>query len=101
MVEEALRDPISVSMLKISGDRILEITDEKPGKRLGWVLHALLEEVLDDPHKNTEEYLENRTKELITLPEDTLRELGEKGKDRQVAEEAAEIGELRAKHHVK
>ncbi|PIT91134.1 hypothetical protein COU17_02130 [Candidatus Kaiserbacteria bacterium CG10_big_fil_rev_8_21_14_0_10_49_17] len=101
MVEEALRDPISVSMLKISGDRILEMTDEKPGKRIGWVLHALLEEVLDDPHKNTEEYLESRTKELLNLPEKTLQELGERGKDRQLAEEAAEIEELRAKHHVK
>jgi len=35
MVEEALRDPISVKMLKIHGDRIMEITSEKPSKKIG------------------------------------------------------------------
>jgi putative nucleotidyltransferase with HDIG domain len=56
MVDEAMRDPVTVGMLKIDGKRIMEI-GEKPGPRIGWILHALLEEVLDDPTKNTEEYL--------------------------------------------
>ncbi|HEV8666898.1 MAG TPA: CCA tRNA nucleotidyltransferase, partial [Candidatus Paceibacterota bacterium] len=54
MIEQALRDPISVGMLKVDGKGIMELTGEKPGPRLGWMLHALLEEVLDDPAKNTE-----------------------------------------------
>ena len=32
MVDEALRDPISVKMLKVDGTRIMHITGEKPGK---------------------------------------------------------------------
>src|SRR5690606_37671747 len=53
MVDQALRDPISVRMLKIDGTTIMDITGEKPGKKLGYLLHALLEEVLDNPGKNT------------------------------------------------
>lgn len=99
MVEEALRDPISVGMLKVSGAKIIEM-GERPGPRIGWILHALLEEVLDDPKKNTEEYLENRTKELMGLPEEKLKELGEEGKDRKAEEDAAAVKKLREKHHV-
>ncbi len=65
MVDQALRDPISVKMLQIDGNRIMEITGEKPGKKLGYVLHALLEEVLDEQKKNTKKYLETRVLELI------------------------------------
>lgn len=100
MVEEALRDPISVGMLKIDGVRIMEISHEKPSIRLGWVLHALLEEVLDDPQKNTAEYLERRSLELLALPEQTLREFGEEGKERKKEEDDLEIAGLRKKYHV-
>ena len=65
MVEQALRDPISVSMLKTDGNRIMDKFHEKPGPRLGYVLNALLEEVLDDVTLNTTEYLDKRTDELL------------------------------------
>src|SRR5690606_30924370 len=51
MIEEALRSPVSVGMLAIDGKRIIEVTQETPGPRIGWILHALLEEVLEDPAK--------------------------------------------------
>jgi poly(A) polymerase/tRNA nucleotidyltransferase (CCA-adding enzyme) len=100
MVEEALRDPISVKMLKIHGDRIMDISGEKPGKKLGYVLHALLEEVLEDPNKNTVEYLENRSTELLKLDLQELQRLGEAGKVKQANEETEAIKELRRKHKV-
>jgi poly(A) polymerase/tRNA nucleotidyltransferase (CCA-adding enzyme) len=100
MVEEALRDPISVGMLKIDGNQIMKISGEKPGPRLGWILHALLEEVLDDPKKNTVEYLESRTLELLKLRDKELRTLGEKGKDRRGEEDEAAVQKLRKKYHV-
>jgi RecB family exonuclease len=100
MIEEALRDPISVSMLKIDGSRVIEIAQITPGPRIGWVLHALLEEVLDEPKKNTEEILEARALELLKLNNEELRTLGEKGKDRRDEEDEAAISELHAKHHV-
>lgn len=100
MVDEALRDPISVKMLKITGDKIMEISGEKPGKRIGYVLHALLEEVLDDSTKNTPEYLENRALELLKLPETKLLKLAEAGKEKQAAEEAAALKDIKREHHV-
>jgi len=99
MVDEAMRDPISVGMLKIDGTRLIEM-GEAAGPRIGWILHALLEEVLDDPKKNTEEYLESRAQELAKLPEKELRELGEEGKDRKAEEDDAAVRKLREKHHV-
>jgi tRNA nucleotidyltransferase (CCA-adding enzyme) len=100
MIDEAMRDPVSVGMLKINGSKLIEL-GEKPSPRVGWILHALLEEVLDDPTKNTEEYLKKRALELSKLPEKELQELGEKGKDRRVEEDEAAVRELREKHHVK
>lgn len=100
MIEEALRDPISVTMLKIDGVRLMEVAQIKPGPRIGWVLHALLEEVLDDPKRNTEEYLEGRTLDLLKLSDKELEELGKSGKDRREEEDAAAVADLREKHHV-
>lgn len=100
MVEEALRDPISVKMLKIDGSRIMEITKEKPGPKLGHTLHALLDEVLDDPSKNTAEYLENRAVSLMSMPLEELVALGEKGRETLQKEEAEAIAELHRKHKV-
>ena len=99
MVDEAMRDPVSVGMLKVNGTRLIEM-GEAAGPRIGWILHALLEEVLDDPKKNTEEYLEGRAKKLANLPEKELRELGEEGKDRKAEEDDAAVKKLREKHHV-
>ena len=100
MVDQALRDPVSVKMLAIKGDRIMEISGEKPGKRLGYMLHSLLEEVLEDPAKNTPEYLENRVLELQKLPDPDLETLANKGKERQAAEEAAAIKAIERIHRV-
>lgn len=99
MVDEAMRDAVSVGMLKIDGTKLIELA-EKPGPRIGWILHALLEEVLDEPQKNTGEYLEKRAAELMKLDDKELRELGEAGKDRREEEDEAAIQKLREKHHV-
>ncbi len=100
MVEEALRDPISVKMLKVDGSRIMELTGEMPGPKLGYTLHALLEEALEDPTKNTAEYMENRAVALMKLPIEELEKLGEAGKAKRDEEEAVAIGELHKKHKV-
>ncbi len=100
MVDEALRDPISVKMLKMDGTRIMNITGEKPGKKLGYILHALLEEVLVDPGKNSEEYLDNRVKELILLDETALKALSDAGKDKLAEEEAAALKAIAREHKV-
>lgn len=100
MVDQALRDPISVKLLKINGDRIMDITGEKPGKTLGYVLHALLEEVLEDPSKNAAEYLEKRAMELYKIPEQDLITLAEAGKQKQAEEETAALKDIAREHKV-
>lgn len=100
MVDQALRDPISVKMLKINGDIIMDITGEKPGKKLGYVLHALLEEALDNPGINTEEYLKTRVLELYKLPEEELTKLAEAGKKKQEEEEQAALRDIAREHKV-
>ncbi len=101
MIEEAMRAPISVAMLKIDGKRIMEVTHETPGPKIGYVLHALLEEMLDEPEKNTSEYLEKRSVELIKLSIEELKKLGEEGKAKKEEEESKEVSEIRKKHWVK
>jgi len=100
MIDEALIDPISVSMLKIDGKRLMNVTHETPGPKIGYVLNALLEEVLEDPKLNTTEYLEGKANKLIKLPEKDLKKLGEQGKERKDEEEKGNIDEIRRKHHV-
>jgi len=100
MIDEVLRDPLSVGMLKINGGRILELTELKPGPKIGFILHALLEEVLDDPGKNTAEYLEKRAVECAVLPDEQLTKLGEKGKETREKEEEKVLKDIRKKHWV-
>jgi poly(A) polymerase/tRNA nucleotidyltransferase (CCA-adding enzyme) len=100
MVEEALRDPISVGMLATDGTRIMNEFHVQPGPKIGHVLNALLEEVLEDPKKNTVNYLDERTAELLKLDELELKKLGDSGKKKREVEEEREINEIMRKHHV-
>jgi tRNA nucleotidyltransferase (CCA-adding enzyme) len=101
MIEEALRDPISVGQLKINGEYLMKELGIVPGPRMGWILHALLEEVLEDPTKNTVESLSEITKSLNKLSDKELRVLGEKGKEKKEDLEEEEIEKLHSKHGVK
>ena len=101
MVEEAMTDPVSVGMLKIDGQKLMEVTQEKPGPKIGYILHALLEEVLENPALNTEEYLNKRSKELVKLDALELKKLGDSGKETKEKEEEKKIEEIRKKHWVK
>jgi hypothetical protein len=87
-------------MLKINGDIIMEKTGEKPGKKLGYVLHTLLEEVLDNPGKNEETYLLSRVFELLKLEESELILLAEAGKKKQEEEEKAALKDIAKSHDV-
>ena len=100
MIEEAMRAPVSVGMLKIDGTQVSEIAGGA-GPKVGWILHALLEEVLDEPNLNTEEYLQKRARELVKLPDEELKNLGEKGKGKKEEEEEKELKKIRKKYKVK
>lgn len=100
MIDEVLRDPLSVGMLAIKGGSVMEVAGLTPGPKIGHILHALLEEVLDDPGRNSVEYLEKRAVELAKLPEKELKVLGEQGKETKTKEEEKSIQEIRKRHWV-
>ena len=101
MIEEALRDPISVGQLKIDGEFMIKELGIKPGPRMGWILSSLLEEVLDNPEKNTVERLSELVKSLNMLDDKELKALGDKGKEKKEELEEKEVGKLHEKHGVR
>jgi hypothetical protein len=100
MIDEVLHDPISVGQLVIDGKYMIEVLHMKPSPRMGWILSALLEEVLDDPSKNTEEHLAELVKSLDMLGDAELKTLGDRGKEKQEKLEGEEINKLHKKHGV-
>ena len=101
MVEEALRDPISAKQLKINGEFMIKELNIKPGPRMGWILNALLEEVLDVPEKNTVEHLSVLVKSLDVLGDAELKTLGDRGKEKKEELEEEEVMKLHEKHGVR
>lgn len=101
MIEEALHDPISVKQLKVNGEFLIKNLGIAPGPRMGWILNALLEEVIDDPKKNNEKYLSELVKSLDLLPDGSLKALGDKGKEKKEEMEEKEIEKFHEKHRVK
>ncbi len=101
MVEQALKDPITLKMLKTDGKRIMDVTQETPGPKIGYILHALFDEVLDNPEKNTEEYLDARALELVKLSINELKALGEAGKVEMEEKNKEMVKEIRKQFKVK
>ncbi len=101
MIEEALRDPISVGQLKIDGNFLMKDLGIKPGPRMGWMLNALLEVVLENPEKNTIEALSELVKSFELLSDAELKALGDKGKEKKEELEEEEVAKLHIKHGVR
>jgi poly(A) polymerase/tRNA nucleotidyltransferase (CCA-adding enzyme) len=101
MVEQALKDPISLKMLKTDGKRIMDVTHETPGPKIGYILHALFDEVLENPEKNNEIYLDTRAKELVILSVEDLKKLGEAGKDEMEEKNKEQVNAIRKQFKVK
>jgi tRNA nucleotidyltransferase (CCA-adding enzyme) len=101
MIEQAMTDPVSLKQLKIDGAKIMSVTQETPGPRVGFILNALFAEVLDDPAKNTEEYLQDRALHMKSLDIKELKILAESGKEVIQEKNADQIVDIRAKFHVK
>jgi poly(A) polymerase/tRNA nucleotidyltransferase (CCA-adding enzyme) len=101
MVEQALKDPISLKMLKTDGKRIMSVTHEMPGPKIGYVLHALFDEVLEDPSKNNEKYLDEQAAFLVKLSLDELKALGQAGKEEMGAKNEEMVKEIRKQFKVK
>jgi len=82
MIEKVSRDPISVRMLKVDGNDVMEILKIKPGPKVGQILHILLEEVIDDPKKNEENFLKKEIERLGKLPDEELKKLAKEAREK-------------------
>jgi len=100
MIEKVKNDPISPKMLKVNGDDVMNVLGLPESMRVGWIIVSLLEEVLEDPEKNTREYLEEKMKELNTLSDKELKKIADKA--RETKDEFAEgaESEIKKKFHV-
>ena len=70
-------------MLKVNGEDVMETLHIAPGPRVGWVLGALLEEVLDDPKKNERKYLLKRAEDMGVLSDDVLKEAAIRAREKK------------------
>src|SRR5690606_18405302 len=98
--EEAMHDPVSVGMLALNGEDIMKELNVPPGPKIGQILHALLEEVLEGPKVNTRALLLEKARELAALSEDELKKRGDAGKEKREAEDKDGLNTVRARHHV-
>ena len=101
MIEEVMRDPISVKQLAINGADIMELINACPGPHVGFILEILLAEVLDDPKLNEHQYLESKVRELHTLKPAELAELGKDARNKNESEEEKEIEKIREEYKVR
>jgi len=100
-VEKVLRQPVSLKQLKVNGHDVMKTLDIAPGPKVGMILNALFDEVLDDPAKNEKDYLEKRMRELGALSEKELKALAEKAKAKYEAVLQAEEEAIKRKYRVK
>ncbi len=101
MIEECLHDPISVGSLAIDGNYLINVLHMKPSRRMGWILHALLEEVIENPEKNNIEYLKDKVILLDILKDKDLEKIGVAGIEKKDELEKEEVEKLHKKHGVK
>ncbi len=102
-VEKVLREheAVKVTMLQANGQDVMKILGIGPGPKVGHVLNALLEEVLDDPSKNKKEYLGSRIQDLGRLSDAELIELREKAEARVELLDDQREREIKEKYYVK
>jgi tRNA nucleotidyltransferase (CCA-adding enzyme) len=100
MIEEVMRDPISVKHLKVDGEDVMKITKTSGGPHVGFILEILLAEVLNDPKLNEKEYLEKRVEELFVLSPEELKKQGIVARKLNAGEEEKELGKIREEYHV-
>jgi tRNA nucleotidyltransferase (CCA-adding enzyme) len=81
MIEKAKEEPVSVKQLKINGDILIADFGMRPGPKMGFILAVLLEEVLEDPDKNTLKYLSEKAEGLDKLSEKELKALADKARE--------------------
>jgi len=98
MIKKVRKDPLSVKMLKINGDELMELLKIKPSVKIGAILDVLLSEVVEDPKLNNKKYLKQRSVELNELD---LKQLRQKAKEKIEERKMEDDKELKREFWVK
>jgi tRNA nucleotidyltransferase (CCA-adding enzyme) len=91
MVDKISSDPLSVKMLKINGNDLMQELKLQPGPMLGAILDVLLSEVIENPEENKKNILLKRAKELSKENLPKLREMAKEKIEERKEEEDQEI----------
>jgi poly(A) polymerase/tRNA nucleotidyltransferase (CCA-adding enzyme) len=100
MIDKVRRDPVAPKMLALNGGELMSELGLSPGPRVGKILAALLEEVLDDPAKNDKEKLIASAKRFNSMSDDELDSIAKKARERKEEFEAGEEAEMKKRHKV-
>lgn len=102
-VEKILREEEAPTpkMLKVNGSEIMEMLGVVPGPKIGQIIEVLMQEVIDNPEKNTVEYLHVRVKELGTMSSEDLKKIASEAEEKTEMVEDERIGKIKAKYWVK
>lgn len=102
-VEKILKDEEAPTpkILKVNGEDIMKILKISPGPKVGHIIEVLMQDVLDDPSKNTRENLEARIKHLGKLEDKELIKMAEEAESKVELVRDEKISELKAKYWVK
>jgi len=98
VIEKVSKDAVSVKMLKINGNDLMNDLCITPGPKIGAILDVLLAEVIEDATKNEKEFLLTRAKELS---QEDLSKLREMAKEKIEEKKEEDDKEIRDKHWVK
>ncbi len=101
IIDKVSKDPISAKMLKLNGSDIMELLNIEPGPKVGQILDVLLGYVLDDPKKNTKEWLSKEVEKLGKLDEKELKSLAEKSKEEKEEIQEEQDTDIKNKYWVK
>lgn len=100
LIDKVSQDPISAKMLKINGNDLMTVLKIEPGPRIGQILDILLGYVLDDPKKNTKEFLEGEVVKLGKLSDKELQKMAEKSKEEKTQVETKQDKMTKQKYWV-
>lgn len=87
IIDKVSHDPISVKMLKVSGDDIMKELGIAPGPKVGVILNSMLALVIEDPQKNERGVLLEVAR---ALDKKSVEELAQSLKKIEIAQEKEE-----------
>jgi poly(A) polymerase/tRNA nucleotidyltransferase (CCA-adding enzyme) len=101
MIEKVKQDPISPKMLRVTGNDVMKILNILPSPKVGQILAILLDDVIEEPGRNTKENLELRIENLGKLSGNELEKSAKNAQERKEEFESGIEGEMKKKYYVK